>query len=622
MTTLRFDRIKRFFFFIPTLILLVLTSCVETMDKNGTYRVSNGVLIDEYVEQNADLKTCYELIQMSSFSGMLHGYGSYTFFAPTNEAFTNYLTSIGKTDITELSKDQADSIIRYHVIRDSVKTTEFEDGRLPSPTVAGKYLTNKTLSDDAGNVFIRMNRQGNILTPNVSCDNGILHIVDAILTPPQSDMMQGIANLPDSMFSISKTIALTYSRFSPDSMTVTKMDSLWFTFLAQDNQSFLNLGIGITQSMVNGLLSPDTKTLALDSIKNKLLVRLRKNQPDEKSDNMLLSQFADYHFIPSLKYIGDLLYASALESTVKNQSLSFKLNGLTLLVNYYEIGSTIEPGVALQRNSDYSDLACSNGVIQHIGGHIEIKNRSAYRVYWDMAMQPEIVSSKDYRKAGASIGFAPADLSEVEWGGPAINNLYYICSGAMTSTSLDLKNQYVYGDMMRFRFSPNINSWFEWKLPLLVAGKYKVWVCWRREQTTTFRAIFRQEGRDDQVLPYVFNLADYYPGGTVEENLANGWKIYPAKGGTGGVMNSRVLGTIEVVSTGRHTFRFEDLTGRSGESSWDMIQFIPVDEDQLWPRIDIRGKWCYPDTRDCDIWPYNVKVPANYQGVGDNVCTY
>lgn len=614
MTTLRFDRFKRLFFYLPALLIFVLFSCVETMDKNGTYRVSDGVLIDEYVEKNADLKTCYELIQMSSYSGMLHGYGSYTFFAPTNEAFTNYLTSLGKTDITELTKAQADSILRYHIIRDSIKTTEFEDGRLPSPTVSGKYLTNKTLSDESDNVYIRMNRQANITTANVSCDNGILHVIDAILTPPQNDILKGINSLPDSIFSISKYLALTYSRFASDSMSSALRDSLWFTFLAQDNQSYVDLNIGITKGLVERTLNTDTRNLALDTIKSKLLVRLKKNLPDEKSDNMLLSKFADYHFIPSLKYIGDLLYASALESSVKNQSLSFKLNGLTLLVNYYEIGSTIEPGVVLNRSSEYSDLACSNGVIHYIGGHIEIKNRSAYRVYWDMATQPEIIASKDFRKAGTSIAFAPADLSEVEWGGPAINNIYYNCGSAMTSTSLDVKNQYIYGDMMRFRFSPNINSWFEWKLPLLVAGKYKVWVCWRREQTTTFRAIFRQEGRDDQVLPYVFNLADYYPGGTVEENLANGWKIYPAKNGTGGVMNCRVLGTIVVESTGRHMFRFEDLTGRSGETSWDMIQFIPVDEDQLWPRVDIRGKWVYPDTPDCEIWPYTYRVSSNYQG--------
>jgi hypothetical protein len=141
-----------------------------------------------------------------------------------------------------------------------------------------------------------------------------------------------------------------------------------------------------------------------------------------------------------------------------------------------------------------------------------------------------------------------------------------------------------------------------------------VWVCWRREQTTTLRTIFRQEGKDDQVLPTVINLSEYFPAGTVEANLANGWKIYPAKGGAGAVMNCRCIGTIQVESTGRHVLRFEDLTGRSGETSWDMIQFIPVGQDQLWPRIDITGKKVYPDTPDCEIWPYNVRVATNYQG--------
>lgn len=614
MTTLSFNRIKSIFLCIPALIVFVFTSCVANMDKDGTYRVSDGILIDEYVAQDSRLSTCLELINRSSFDGMLHGYGSYTFFAPTNEAFATYLTSIGKSDISELSKDEADSIIKYHVIRDSIKTTDFEDGRLPSPSVLGRYLTNKTLSDDQGNVFIRMNRQGNIKTSNISCDNGILHVVDAVLTPPKNNIMQGITNLPDSLFSISKYIALKYSRFSPDSMSVADQDSLWFTFLAQDNQSYVDLSIGITQSMVEGTLSPDTRTMTLDSIKAKLLVRLRKNQPNERSDDMLLSKFADYHFIPALKFVGDLLYASALESSVKNQSLSFKLNGLTLLVNYYEIGSTIEPGVELQRNSEFSDLACSNGVIHYISGQIEIKNRSAYRVYWDLATQPEVMALKEFRKSGAKAYFAPADLSEVEWGGPGIFNMTYVCGSAATSTNVDAREQHIYSDGMRFRFSPNINSWFEWKLPILVPGNYKVWLCWRTETATTFRTIFQQEGKADQVMGYVFNLNTYpSTGQTDEANLANGQKQYNAKTRSG-FFNSMIIANIIVETTGRHTLRFENTSGRSGETTWDMIQFIPVDEDQIWPRVDVRGKWVYQDTPDCEIWPYTFKNTANFQG--------
>jgi uncharacterized surface protein with fasciclin (FAS1) repeats len=606
--------------FLPLILVLAMVSCIQGMDPDTIYKVSEGYMIDEYVQSNSSLSICKELIDMSTYSGMLHGYGSYTFFAPTDEAFKTYLASIGKTDISQLTQEEANTIIKYHVIRDSVKTTDLIDGRLPSPTISGKYLTSKVESDSQDNAWYVINRQGKIVDNDISCDNGVVQVVDAVLIPPAKTIMQTIASLPDNLFSVSKHFVMKYSSFCPDSMSAAAQDTSWLTFLIQDNISYIDLGVGITQAEI------DQNDFA--SIESKLLTRLRNNQPSEKSDTSLMNQYVDYHFIKSLKYVSDLLYISAIESAVKNQALSFKLNGDVLRVNYFEIGSTIEQGVLLNRESEYSDLSCSNGVIHYIGGQIEIKNRAAYRVYWDLAEQPENMALKDFRKSGCLATYAPADLSEVEWGGSTIYNMTYYCTGAQYSTTLDTKNQHVYGDYMRFRFSPNINSWFEWKLPMLVAGTYKVWLCWRREQTTTFRTIFRQEGKEDQVLPYVFDLGAYSPVlykgissttpvTTEEANLADGWKQYAAKAAES-VVNSKLLGKIVVETTGRHTLRFENLTGRSGETSWDMIQFIPVDEDQLWPRVDMKGKWVYQNTPDCEIWPYNVTVAYNYQA---STCT-
>jgi uncharacterized surface protein with fasciclin (FAS1) repeats len=604
--------IRKWSVLLPSMALM-LSSCIQGMG-DQIYQVAEGTMIDEYVAANPELQSCAKLIEISTFGGMLHGYGSYTLFAPNDEAISNYLTKLGLTDVSQLTTVQADSIIRYHVIRDSVKTTDFEDGRLPSPTISGRYLTNRTVSDSLGNIWIEMNRQGHLTSTNISCDNGIVHVVNAVMTPPEFNVMGGIESLPDS-FSISKYITLKYSRFCPDSMAVADQEAEWLTFLAQDNNSYIDLGVGITQEMIdNGLYG---------AIADSLLVRLRSNQPTVTDDVLLLTEFADYHFINSLKYVSDLVYISSIESAVENQSLSFKLTGQTLLVNYFVIGQVVEPGVELHRSSDYSDMACTNGVIHYIGGNIEIKSRSAYRVYWDMAEQPEVQALKTFRKTVGSTTFEVGSLSEVSWGGSLTNAVYYNYEGLISnpssySTSWNKetmgKHQHIYGDMMRFRFSPTVNSWFEWKLPMLVAGEYKMWLCWRREQTTTFRTIFKQDGEDDQVMPYVFNLYDYYPSGDDEYLLSEGWKMYVAKEPNSGVMNCRLLGKIVVKSTGRHSLRFECLTGRSGETSWDMIQFIPVGEDQIWPKVDQRGKWCYENTPDCEIWPYNIKVSTNYQG--------
>jgi hypothetical protein len=79
-------------------------------------------------------------------------------------------------------------------------------------------------------------------------------------------------------------------------------------------------------------------------------------------------------------------------------------------------------------------------------------------------------------------------------------------------------------------------------------------------------------------------------------NLANGWKRYNAKYSTS-VCGSRNAGAIKVDFTGRHILRWDAL-GTSGASGAqiDMIQFIPVEQNQVWPRFDVEGNAIYPGT--------------------------
>jgi len=42
-----------------------------------------------------------------------------------------------------------------------------------------------------------------------------------------------------------------------------------------------------------------------------------------------------------------------------------------------------------------------------------------------------------------------------------------------------------------------------------------------------------------------------------------------------------------------------------------MIQFIPVDDDQLWPRFDIKGNYIYKDTPCDEIFPYDLSCAAD-----------
>ena len=71
-------------------------------------------------------------------------------------------------------------------------------------------------------------------------------------------------------------------------------------------------------------------------------------------------------------------------------------------------------------------------------------------------------------------------------------------------------------------------------------------------------------------------------------------------------MNSILLGTIKVYSSGRHTIRF-DMVEKYGDKNYrfDMIQFIPATENQVWPMLDMKGNQIEEDSPEIDdIWPY------------------
>lgn len=562
-------------------MIFILTACDKEMD-GQIYRVYDDKMLDEIMEEQL-LTGFLSVVQKAGMTGTIHAYGTYTFFVPTNEALDNYLQSVGKNDVNALTELEAQNMVKYHLILDTLATTDFVDGRMASPNFLKKYLTTKSEADGS-QIYQRINRQAKVTIENLRGANGLIHVIDKVLTPPENSITDAIRALPDSEFSMLKML-FEESGWA-DSLDVEREDH-WFTFFIQDNKAFEDAGIKTRED---------------------LLAQLMLSTPATSTDS-LIPNFVGYHATNKLMYIVDLLSASSIQTLIPKQVITLKRNQDVILLNELIQDQIYEPGIPLVRTSEYSDLSCSNGVIQQINGNIEIKNRQAYRVYWDIAEQPEIMAMKNFRKAGASANFAPGELTEIQWGGPAPGNINYWCSAY--PTVLDPKSQYIYCDALRFGLNTNTTQWIEFTLPVLIEGKYKVWLCYRRELEATIKTTFKQEGYDDQVLPYLFSLAEYGINGngagwTPELAELAGWKQYNAKDWNS-VVNCHILGIIDVQTTGRHVLRFEAQPGGRGQAagSFDMIQFIPIEEDQLWPRVDMKGNWFYEHMAACEAWPYS-----------------
>jgi uncharacterized surface protein with fasciclin (FAS1) repeats len=566
--------------------LLLLVACNDPLE-NSVYKVADVLMIDEYMANPENNLTDYlKIIEKADYKGMLHAYGTYTCFVPTNDAVQAYLSSIGKT-IDQLSTEEAQKIAGYHIINDTIASENFIDGRLPAENIQKQYLTTRTLVDDKGSVYVQVDREARILTKDIVLGNGYIHIIDKVLGSSTATIADRLKSLPDRFSFMKELMAQTavYDTLS------TVVANKYYTAFIQDNQTFADLGI---------------------NSKEDLLVRLRKNSPEISDDAQLLKNFIYYHVVPDRKYVTDLIYASSSTTIVPQKVLTYTLSKDSLFINRFIIGKLNEPGVPVDRSSDYTDLTCSNGVIHEVKGILEIKKRSAYRVYFDLGEQPEIKALKNYRKAGASVTFNPGELSEMTWGGKNNPTVKYYCGGL----SYNEKGQYVYGDQLTFRICTNVMQWCEIKLPLLVEGTYNVWICWRRANPGTFRTTFKQVGEEDQVLSTVVDLSSYMPiyytdaAKTIVDHdkmVQEGWKQYTAYK-VSNVMCSKMLGTVKVTSTGRHILRMDALSVSKGDGNyWDMIQFIPVDEDQVWPMVDMTGKLIYKDTPTSEIWPNSAQ---------------
>jgi len=133
---------------------------------------SDDRLIGQLLEENPDFTLFAEMLEYSGNLSFLNAYGTYTCFAPTNAAIGSFLSSKGLTSVDQIDADELQGIVRYHIIKDTLGSTAFNDGKLKTPTMYGQYLTVGTYFE-GGTAIKKINKQierasGAIKSPSTS----------------------------------------------------------------------------------------------------------------------------------------------------------------------------------------------------------------------------------------------------------------------------------------------------------------------------------------------------------------------------------------------------------------------------------------------------------------------
>ncbi|MGB0167134.1 MAG: fasciclin domain-containing protein [Luteibaculum sp.] len=146
-------------------------------------------IVDNAVNSK-DHTTLVAAVKAAGLVETLKTSGPFTVFAPTNDAFENLPEGTVSTLLKPENKQLLTTILTYHVLSGKytaeslMKEVQFSGGKKKFKTVAGAKIevstngNNLMITDENGNT-------ANITVKDVIQSNGVIHVIDAVITPKQ-----------------------------------------------------------------------------------------------------------------------------------------------------------------------------------------------------------------------------------------------------------------------------------------------------------------------------------------------------------------------------------------------------------------------------------------------------
>ncbi len=175
---------------------VVLVSCYDDdLPPESLYTYQNDMMSD-YLKKNSRFSEFAKIVEKAGRMDLLSTYGTYTCFAPTNEAVAEYLKARNLSSVDELTAQDCDSITCTALVDKIYYLVDF-DGRssLRENNLMGSSVTVEAVMiphDDSLDdniiadsvVTYRLNRSGMIIyeLSNDSVENGVVQPVDNVVT--------------------------------------------------------------------------------------------------------------------------------------------------------------------------------------------------------------------------------------------------------------------------------------------------------------------------------------------------------------------------------------------------------------------------------------------------------
>jgi len=131
------------------------------------------------IADDTDMSSLKALISDNyQIQNLLNGPGPFTIFAPSNAAI-----AANSDALSDLSMAGESDVLAYHILRSAVSTQDLRSPVTPTETLYGADVVVTT--PQYGSEDVKVNT-AEVTQANIICANGVIHIINDVLTPPQA----------------------------------------------------------------------------------------------------------------------------------------------------------------------------------------------------------------------------------------------------------------------------------------------------------------------------------------------------------------------------------------------------------------------------------------------------
>lgn len=441
-------------------LVLCMLSCEDPYE-NTTYTAFEELPAATFLaSQPDDFGMWTSLLEHAGLYNTLNLQRVYTLFVPTNEAVERYLQQRNFQSVTDIPREEAAYLIRYHLLEGvAFDQSQFVSGVINAPTETDDRLSIEFREGGLGSIYV--NGVARIAQLDIKVTNGIIHSIEEVLIPITETIMQKLLNERYAIFQ--------------QAVGATGFDEMLNTNFIEDideNGNLVEKRFRFTAFVV-----PDS-IYALEGIKNldDLKAKLEVTSEDFTAPENKLNKYIAYHLISQLRSYDDLANFPEgqtrmnINTLAENELISLTNVEGVLTLNYDEEAEVENIGFVK------ANINAKNGVIHEISDWMPTFTPPQVTVLWDLADYPDLAAvAENYQSASLSSTYtkvlSKGEIPTYTWNSMP-ESKYNVVTYRNNRNADGVWYQTHNYDHLRIEVGPS--GWVEMETPVLIEGTYKI----------------------------------------------------------------------------------------------------------------------------------------------------